>query len=355
MIVRVWSIFCFWRQMLQCRICKKEIHEKFGGHLNTHHKTNLTEYFEKNPDQKEEYEKMKKPHWAKGLTKETDPRVALIAMKQKEYCNDPEIKQERSERLKNLYEERGDILTPKQRAKAVKSGNDGWIKKLDSMTPEEIKSKLKSFTDAGNEAQRRLRETRNPSTMTSEEWMKKYPFGLGVAVKETCENCGEIYFRWEGGKPRPIKKLCSEKCKKEFRKKNPNISHRQWYKKIMYQSSKCEYEFYLDSNLELALAIHFDKIDEIKKWIHCPMAIPYVWNNKNRNYYPDFLINDKHLVEVKSSYIKNSQPEFNAKMTAALLYSSQNNLAFHYIEFKNEKDYNNESIAKNESIKLLYQ
>lgn len=92
-----------------CKICEKDIVEKFGRHLNNHHISKKL-YLLRFPEQIDEYESLKKPVWNKGLKKEDHPSIMKSSKAIKEYSNRQEVKTLRSKSLKDRYSN-GDILT----------------------------------------------------------------------------------------------------------------------------------------------------------------------------------------------------------------------------------------------------
>jgi len=115
-----------------CRLCNRDIKEKFYLHLNRSHKMRKEVYLEKFPEQREEYKSMKGEVWNKGLTKDSDSRVKQYADKIKKYTNKDCVRKERSDRIKKRYKD-GDILLPEVRSRVQKSATEGWVKKIKSV------------------------------------------------------------------------------------------------------------------------------------------------------------------------------------------------------------------------------
>jgi hypothetical protein len=71
------------------------------------------------------------------------------------------------------------------------------------------------------------------------------------------------------------------------------------------------------------------------KWVSAEskkFAIPYIdWNGKNRNYFPDFFVNDKILVEVKPKRLKNSASNI-LKAAAAEKFCKDNGYEYEVTE-----------------------
>jgi len=75
-------------------------------------------------------------------------------------------------------------------------------------------------------------------------------------------------------------------------------------RKAYYVSTKSNIQFHADSILELARMIELDNDVNIKTWTkHHGIRIPYLFEDRNHNYVPDFLLKDIHgntiLEEVK--------------------------------------------------------
>lgn len=314
---------------MKCLICNKELSMTLYKHLNYSHKTTISNYLDRFPQQRAEHEASKKPCWNKGKTKENDETVASIAKQVKEYCSREEIRTERSQRLYRLYRERGDIVSAEDRARIIRSGSSGWQRKLANATPEERKELLKNFTSAGNLAQEKKRDSLTPA-----DYERLYPWALGKARYHTCDGCNKQHIAWYGGKPRPKKRFCSKECSSNYWASRPESKLRGG--SIVYFSSKMNMEFYLYSKLEQAFAQLFDEEPSVQKWSTCPFYIEYEYYGKNCKYFPDFLVNNKYLVETKSDYVRSRDSRWPHKLQAAVEYSNLNGYAFHYIEFSRQ-------------------
>ena len=82
-----------------CKMCGKEVENKFYCHLNTVHRIKNGDYFDKFPEQLEEYNKQKKPQWCKGQTKETNQKIRDISEAIKKYQSNPEVRLAYSKRV----------------------------------------------------------------------------------------------------------------------------------------------------------------------------------------------------------------------------------------------------------------
>lgn len=60
------------------------------------------------------------------------------------------------------------------------------------------------------------------------------------------------------------------------------------------------------------------------------LKIPYIFEGKKRNYIPDFIVNDKYILEVKGS---NDKPELPFKFKSAKTYVHDNDMKFHVISY----------------------
>ena len=111
-----------------------------------------------------------------------------------------------------------------------------------------------------------------------------------------------------------------------FGKPSPKKSGNGWkgyYKNIFFSSFKeLNYLYFLFKK-----NIKFEKCDEIQ------FKIPYVFNNTNRNYFPDFIVNNKYIIEIKPKKLfdsyQNSQKTLYAKK-----FCEKNNLIFKMKDIK---------------------
>jgi hypothetical protein len=314
-----------------CKLCNKEIEKRFGPHINGHRingrRVNVEFYLELFPEQNEEYKKHRsKPNWNKGLTKFDHPSIMKYAIKSKEYHNKPEIKEKMSKMLKERYE-KGDILTPEKRRYVVKVGSDAWVKKVKNSTFEERKEMLGNFVKAGNEAQKKRREF-----LTPEDYEKLYPFAKGKAAYYNCDFCSKQMIAWFGGKPRPRLRFCDKECWHKYQALHPNYvfsSNTRWY-----YSEKMAVEFCLHSLYELWFAELLDNNNDVLNWSTTPYVIYYEFEGRKRRYFPDFLVNGKYLIEIKSDYIFKLGPDnIKAKIKAAEELCKKNNIEFLYWQF----------------------
>lgn len=312
---------------MKCKICNKEIDKKFYRHLNSNHRMKKGDYLSRFPEQEDEYNQQKPVVWNKGLTAKDNSSVAKYTEAIREYSRRPEVRQKQSDRMKLRYAH-GDILDAKTRARVVKSGNDGWIRKLKDASDEERKELLKAFTTAGNKSQKEKRHL-----LTPEDYNRMYPFAKGVARYHNCDYCGKQKIAWFGGKPRPKKRFCDEKCYQDYCFLHP--SHTLPKTATMYYSTKMETEFCLRSKLELWLAQLFDNDKRVASWCTPPFHIKYEWLGKQRRYYPDFLVSGKYVIEVKSDYVRRIQGEDRtvAKLNEAEVFCQDNGYEFLYWQF----------------------
>lgn len=309
-----------------CKICNKEIPDQFYRHLNSSHKIKKTEYLEMFPEQTDEYKNQVPDVWNKGKTKESDERLALAAKKLKEHSNQTHVRKSRSERMKKAYE-KGDILNPEVRKKVAKIASNAWVNKVKSSSIEERKILLFAFTSAGNEKQKKLREH-----LTPEDYQRLYPFAKGKAKYGSCAFCNKQIIMWFGGKPRPKIRFCSKNCNNNYRKAHPNYVFVNTGKP--YYSKKMNCEFFLRSRLELWFSELLDDCFYVKSWFATPCSIDYNHEGKNKKYFPDFLINEKFLVELKSGYVYQiDSKKSESKLNAAEKYATENGFVFYYWQF----------------------
>jgi hypothetical protein len=323
-------LYIAWEVALQCKICGKEVESKFGAHINGH-KTTLDNYFNKFPSERILY---KKPEaWNKGLNKETSESVKKYAEKIKEYANKKEVRKEKSDRLKARYT-KGDILSKEDRKRVIKLGSEGWVKKVKAASLEQRREILHQFVTAGNEAQVLKREK-----LTPEDYQRLYPWAKGKARWHNCDFCETKMICWFGGKPRPKKRFCNQSCWLNYIKEHPfyvlsQSGHR-------FFSQKMSTEFFIRSKLEEYFCMYFDKTETIKEWLVSPFFIEYEFEGKKCKYFPDFFVNRKEIIEVKSDYVaRMNLNKVAAKIKAAIKFSRENGYDFHYLEFSGRTSYN---------------
>lgn len=312
-----------------CKICGNDINKAFGIHINKH-RWNLKKYFEQYKEQYEEYVSLLPKHaWNKGLTKETNKSVKKCADAIKEYSTRQESRKKQSDYMKERYK-KGDILDEETRKKVAKAGSDGWVKKIKESTPEEKNKLLEKFIEAGIRGRKTVSE--NKKIRTPETCKKYYPFALGEPRYHNCDYCKNEMIIWFGGRPRPKKRFCSYICHASYRKEHPYYHFENCGK--YYYSQKMNTEFYLRSNYEIWVADIFEKEDLVENYISCPFKIPYIHNENTRMYFPDFIVNKKYLIEVKSNYVfeLNKDQEI-SKIIYAEEYASKNNYQFLYWQF----------------------
>lgn len=312
---------------LICKICNKDINDKFYKHINSH-KWNLKKYFLEFPEQKEDYYNNKPEVWNKGQTAENNVSVEKYRIKIIEYSNREDIKKKRSDLLKKRYEEQGDIISKEQRLCLSKKASDAWVNKLKNSSQEERIKLLEPFTTAGNKAQNDKRPF-----LTPEDYKRKYPFGKGEPAWHNCDFCSNRMIIWIGGKKRSSKNFCDKDCYDEYLKLHPLYCL--GGKRIIYNSTKMNREFYLLSKLEKHIAEILDKSDVVKTWEVCPHVIKYEYDKKERKYYPDFLINENLILEVKSDFVFSlNAPRTIVKLNEANKWCLKNDFVFIYWEFR---------------------
>lgn len=315
---------------MKCKLCDKEVERKFSSHLNSNHKTTKKKYLEMFPEQAQEYMNQIPDVWNKGLTENDHPSIKKYSNSMREFKRNPEERERQSNVLKKRYE-LGDILDKDTRAKVVKSGSDGWVKRLKESSDIEKKELLSKFTTAGNEAQNSKRHL-----LTPDDYNKRCVLAKGVARYHDCDFCGKQMIKFFGGKPRPNKKFCNKDCYAEFLFKNQFYVLKNTTKP--YFSEKMSTMFCLRSNLELWFAKILDRSDFVDSWQANPFCINYEWIGKKRRYYPDFLVNNKYVLELKSDYIRKIQGEeiTARKLKTAEIFCLENSYEFIYLQFNGQ-------------------
>ena len=94
-----------------------------------------------------------------------------------------------------------------------------------------------------------------------------------------------------------------------------------------FWSLKNNKEIYFGSSYELAALKKFEKDDRVIKFDRCPHKIPYVFENKKKRYFPDFLLNNSEIVEVKAEW-ELTTGQILAKLKAAEQFVKENNMKF---------------------------
>lgn len=330
-----------------CKICEKDIEGKFYLHVNNYHK-NLKEYFLLFPEQEDEYKKNKPNVWNKGLTALENDSIKKYSLKIKEYSNREDVKEKRSNLMKKRYLEDGDIIPKEERLIYSKLASSAWVAKIKNSTFEERKKLLKNFTTAGNEKQSELRKN-----YTVEDYKRLYPFAKGEFVLSTCDFCKSKLIVLKGGKKRPSKNFCDKDCYAKFLIEHPNYCLG-GCNRIDYFSSKMNKNYTLLSNLEFYIAKILDNSDYVENWCVCPHIIEYEFEGKIRKYYPDFLINNKIILEVKSSYIFTlSSVRTIVKLEAATNWCIKNDFIFLYWEF-GERNLTLKKVEKDARIREFF-
>ena len=121
-----------------------------------------------------------------------------------------------------------------------------------------------------------------------------------------------------------------------------------------YKSKISNSIFHYDSMTELAMMIYYDNSNI--NWIkNTKLRIPYIFENKKRNYIPDFILSNVKIIEIKGS---NDKPELPFKCDAAINYCQNNNMVFELISYDDVKKLIDWNIVKtyhfNDSKKLIF-
>ncbi len=90
-------------------------------------------------------------------------------------------------------------------------------------------------------------------------------------------------------------------------------------------------EWYFRSLLELSYMVKVIERFNISWTTGDILKIPYKdYLNKQRNYFPDFILNNKYVIEIKPNRLKNT-PSVIAKQQAAIAYCKANNMVYKLI------------------------
>lgn len=102
-----------------------------------------------------------------------------------------------------------------------------------------------------------------------------------------------------------------------------------------YYTAKSGVTFRYDSMSELAMMMHLDEIGA--DWIkNTKLRIPYLFEGKERNYIPDFIIDSITISEIKGS---NDKPELPFKVKAAIEYCKKHGLVYELITYDKVKSF----------------
>jgi hypothetical protein len=83
-----------------------------------------------------------------------------------------------------------------------------------------------------------------------------------------------------------------------------------------YFSFKNNKNMFYASSFELKAMKMFDINPDIMKWDRCNFYIPYTFNGEQHKYFPDFILDDDHIVEVKPAKASDWQPTWKFKLQA---------------------------------------
>jgi hypothetical protein len=116
-----------------------------------------------------------------------------------------------------------------------------------------------------------------------------------------------------------------------------------WYKNVFFRSLReLSYIIFLEEN-----NIRWETAANIK--------IPYVdWKGANRTYHPDFIIENKKIIEVKPIKLHNS-PLVKLKTIAAIEYCKKNNLEYEIVDTKILSCEEIENLYNNKTITFIKQ
>jgi hypothetical protein len=77
-----------------------------------------------------------------------------------------------------------------------------------------------------------------------------------------------------------------------------------------------------------------DESNIVNSWAASPLKIKYEYNGSKFNYFPDFLVNEKHIIEIKSKYVFSLSSEKTlCKLMSAKSYAEKNGYDFLYWQF----------------------
>lgn len=176
--------------------------------------------------------------------------------------------------------------------------------------------------------------------------------GIWHGRKSGTDNKGKTYEEIHGVEfANKIKKKISEKISGEkngmYGKPSPNGSGNGW--------SGWYNGFFFKSLLELSFLIKYvDRFNmECKSAENKKYRIKYKnYEELERNYFPDYVINDKYLIEIKPKHLINSFIN-KRKKESAIIFCKENNLIYKMIT-PNRLEFDDiKSLVENNKIKLL--
>ena len=169
----------------------------------------------------------------------------------------------------------------------------------------------------------------------SNQYIKSNELGLPKPemTDETKFKCGNGW-RGKTHTPEQIQQLSNTMQK--VVQNNPNYSYSatsKRFKKSIYKG------FHMDSSWELIFAQYLDKFNI--KWVKNSKGFKYIWENRERTYYPDFYLEDYNLyIEIKGHESERDRAKYEALNNLITLYSDTINLIinnnFDIIKFLNE-------------------
>ena len=170
--------------------------------------------------------------------------------------------------------------------------------------------------------------------------LNKWTRGLKrIANQDESKHKKYFYDKWvdEYGKEKADEMMSKIK---EGQSKRSSGKNNHSYGKVSHQRSGCGWkgwykDHYFRSLREVAYMIYLDENNI--PWISAEkksFEIKYVnWDGADRTYRPDFLINEKNLIEIKPKRLHKS-PTIMAKTKAALVWAAENGFTYEIIDFK---------------------
>jgi len=185
-----------------------------------------------------------------------------------------------------------------------KNGKRGWCNESYNRCPSKIERDKKTRIEKDLKPIWRIHgnEDKHPRGMKG-----KKPWNAGLKLPD---EFGEKISKALKGKPwkalTPESDLARRQKISETMKNNPRAGG---YRKGSGRSKSGWYKnIWCDSSWELAWVIF--NIDHNIKFERCTEKFEYMWNNKKRNYLPDFKI-DNHFIEIKGYKTKQFDAKFN--------------------------------------------
>lgn len=204
------------------------------------------------------------------------------------------------------------VYTEALRVKGRKTAIDYNLGNPDEMTPEEL-LKLSGYTKGLNASKRTEKQKDNDRRKWKITHFKNYYSGKTDYDKLSNEQIDDLYRNYLNDSGR-------------LEKTTKNGRGGKW-NKGWYHSNKFNVDIFYRSSYEKYFLEFCENSDIIKKLEFHLNGIKYIFKNQSHWYFPDFLINETYLVEIKAKYqLKEEQTK--AKIQAGIQHCIDKELAY---------------------------